>query len=256
MSEKNEDFDNRKGQFFMAHGIGGLEFEEESGEDTQNDENETVEHSTEVDSQVGEENENTEQSEHSEEEPEVETTMVDNLLRKSLGTDKVQTIDEEPRSSRGRMRKSQRAGNNKKTHYNLIKDQEEEYEDYPVSKFENVFKNTVRNLPNLPARHEKSILKLEEWAKSIERWKRTEAMGNQQVVETLNSLKDEIRKANELAQKETFSFEEKEIPKKINRRKQERDEITPGKVAKGNSDDSTQKEFFQKLVKRVERMRS
>ena len=52
-------------------------------------------------------------------------------------------------------------------------------------------------------------------------------MGNQQAVETLNSLEDEIRKANELAQRETFNLQEK-VPKKINRRKQEEDEITPG----------------------------
>ena len=98
MSEESE---SRQGQIFMARGMQGLEFEEESGEDTQNDENGTVEYSTEADSQVGEENENIEQSEHSEEEPEAETTMVDNSARGSRKVDKTRIIDEECSSSRG-----------------------------------------------------------------------------------------------------------------------------------------------------------
>ena len=147
-------------------------------------------------------------SEHSEEELEAKTTMVDNQMRKSKRINEEQIIDEEPRSSRGRTRKSQKADNNKRMYRNLIRGQEDEYDEYPVSKFDNVFKNTVRNLPNLPAsqqiitnwcenvikklrsfteavsrqtralhrsneKHKKSILKLEEWAKGIERWKRT-----------------------------------------------------------------------------------
>ena len=128
----------------MAHDVRGLELEEESGEDSRNDENEMVEQLTENDSQAGEKNNNIEQSERSEEEPEAETTMVDNSMKKS------QRVSDEPRSSRGRMRKSQRTDNNKKVHCSLIKDQEEEYDDYPVLKFDHVFKNTIKSLPNLP----------------------------------------------------------------------------------------------------------
>ena len=103
--------DNKRVYFFLAHEVHGVELEEESDEDSRNDENELVEQSTENNSQAGEKNNNTEQSEEnnnteqSEEELEAETTMVDNSVKKSQRVDKTQTIDEEPRSSRGRMRK-------------------------------------------------------------------------------------------------------------------------------------------------------
>ena len=64
-----------------------------------------VEQLTENDSQAGEKKNNTEQSEYSEEEPEAETTMIDNSARGSRKVDKTRTINEEPGTSRGRMGK-------------------------------------------------------------------------------------------------------------------------------------------------------